>query len=153
MTFAFRLSPNGEPCSGLSLGRSASDPRRQVSWLAGQCRSGPPSRDRPQWHPARWLAAYSCRDSRGLGATGTTAFPFKPSRAPARTKAESLQSGAYPRARGRTSPVAGWPCTKRFPIADANRRCDKAAYGGPAARSDGRGQYPRDRPWRGGNAL
>jgi hypothetical protein len=73
--------------------QALSDPRRQVSWLAGQgsmhafpgCPSGCPG----PW-PERYilLAAYSCRDSLGFGGSARTPLPrshFKPFRAPARS--------------------------------------------------------------------
>jgi hypothetical protein len=73
--------------------QALSDPRRQVSWLAGQgsmhafpgCPSGCPG----LW-PKRCisLAAYSCRDSLGFGGSARTPLPrshFKPFRAPARS--------------------------------------------------------------------
>lgn len=36
------------------------------------------------------LAAYSCRDSRRVGVKPRTAFPFKPSRAPARSCSRTI---------------------------------------------------------------
>lgn len=47
--------------------RTKNDGVRQVSWLAGRCRSGRLlGAVKPQWHDGRWLSAHSCRGSRGL---------------------------------------------------------------------------------------
>jgi len=81
LTQGLSVATNGIPRSSANPGRRADDAMAGFLACGSQpVRFGLPKAFGPQWSMKRWLAAYSCGYSAGIGFNSLTGFPFTPPR-------------------------------------------------------------------------